>query len=361
MVSESFRLLLKGHDTVECCYYLQPTPGCQIDYEQLAVIREGLRQSKSRDPKPITLGGVDFLLHRSGSSRGFPLVISNADCTIEFGEFNKPSFYATYRSEALWRDSAFGQHQKFMEWATTVGLEAYKPETLSRVDFAFDYVLSVIDFNEDNFVTLCAKDSRYRYEGKLQTMMFGKGDIVLRIYDKVAEIVEKSGKTWFYGLWDGVCEDVWRIEWQTRKDILRRFGIRTFADLQDQQGDLLRYLTHEHTTLRIKSEDGNRSRWLLHPLWRDLQDQIKALDSQGVYREIDRAALVNERLMRIAIAIYGYAKQVAALHCVQSDKRSISKGEAMAVLGSLVQNVHDPLSWRDGVEKRVDLIRLGQW
>lgn len=248
-----------------------------------------------------------------------------------------------------------------MDWATRVGMVAYKAETLSRVDFAFDYHLPVMDFDEENVVTLCAKDGRYRNERKVQTMMFGKGDIVLRIYDKVAEIVESSGKTWFYGLWDGVCEDVWRIEWQTRKDILRRFGIRSFDDLKDQQGDLLRYLTHEHTTLRVKGEDANRSRWPLHPLWLDLQEQIKALGAQGVYREIDRGALINERLMRIAIAIYGYTKQVAALHCVQGGKRTISKGEAMALLGSLVANVHDPLSWRDGVEKRIDLIRLGQW
>jgi hypothetical protein len=91
------------------------------------------------------------------------------------------------------------------------------------------YYLPVIDVDEENVVTLCAKDSRYRNARKGQTMMFGEGDIVLRIYNKVAEIVEKSGKTWFYALWGGVCEDVWRIEWQTRKDILRRFGIRSFT------------------------------------------------------------------------------------------------------------------------------------
>ncbi len=357
----TFRLLLSGHDTVECCYYLRPMPECQIDFEQLAVEREGLRQSKNRDPKPIVLGGVEFLLHRSGSARGYPLIISNSDCTIEFGEFNNPSFYVTYRSAALWRDSAWSQHQKFLIWAMQVGLETFRPETLSRVDFASDYHLPVIDFDEDNVVTLCAKDSRYRDARRMQTMTFGKGDIVLRIYNKVAEIIEKSHKTWFYALWNGVCEDVWRIEWQTRKNILRRFGIRTFADLEDQQGDLMRYLTHEHTTLRIKGEDGNRSRWPLHPLWLDLQEQIKTLGAQGVYRVIDRAALVNERLMRIAVAIYGYTKQVAALECVQRNKPMISKGEALAVLGSLIQNVHDPLAWRDGVEKRIDLIRLGQW
>lgn len=116
-----------------------------------------------------------------------------------------------------------------------------------------------MDFDEDNFDSLSNKDAKYRENGKPQNFQFGRDDIVLRIYDKVAEIKQQSGKTWFYKLW-WQDSGVWRIEWQIRKNILRRFGIRTFADLNDQQGDLLRYLAGEHTTLRVKSDDGTESR-----------------------------------------------------------------------------------------------------
>lgn len=85
--------------------------------------------------------------------------------------------------------------------------------------------------------------------------------------------------------------------------------IRTFADLNDQQGDLLRYLAEEHTTLRFKSEDGNRSRWALHPLWVDLQTQIQKLNATGIYREVDEMGVLNERLMRMAVSINGYMRQ----------------------------------------------------
>ena len=356
----AFRLLLSGHDTVECCYYLRPVPGCGIDFEMLAVHREILRQSKSRDPKPMTLGGVEFLLHRSGSSRGFPFIISNPDWSVEFGEFNDPSFYVTYRSEGLWRESASGQHRKFMQWAAAAGLAAFKPETLSRVDFTFDYYLPVVDFDEDSVVTLSAKDSRYRNDRKLQTLVFGKSDVVLRIYDKIAEIEEASHKTWFFDLW-GVSEDVWRIEWQVRKNVLRRFGIRTFLDLADQQGDVLRFLSHEHDTLRVPSEDSSRSRWPLHPLWVDLQEHIRTLSAQGVYREIDPAVLLNERMMRMAISVYGYLKRVAAVHCIQHGEAFATKDDALQRLEHLIARVHDPLTWKMDVAKRVDLIRLGQW
>ncbi|MEK7437991.1 MAG: hypothetical protein AAB150_14030 [Pseudomonadota bacterium] len=277
MADTAFKLLLDGHDTVECCYYLQAPAGKGLDFERLGALREALRQGKSKDPRPITLGGVEFLLQRYGSSRGFPLVLSNADMSIECGEFNDPSFYVIYRSEALWRESAFALHERFLDWARSLGFVEYRPETLSRVDWTFDYYLPEIDFDEDSLVSLSAKDTKHRKDRQAQGFDFGVGDVRLRMYDKVAEIAEASLKVWFFDLW-GRDTEVWRIEWQVRKELLRRFGIRTYADLQERQerqerqGDFLRYLAHEHDTLRIKTEDTNRSRWPLHPLWIDLQD-----------------------------------------------------------------------------------------
>lgn len=49
-----FKLLLFGHDTVQCAYYLDAGDGGSIDFEHLAIEREAARQSKSREP--LTLG-----------------------------------------------------------------------------------------------------------------------------------------------------------------------------------------------------------------------------------------------------------------------------------------------------------------
>jgi hypothetical protein len=359
-VPASFQLLLAGHDTVQCAYFLAAQRGSEIDFERLGVLKEGLRQSKSRNPMVIPLGGREFLLQPYGSGSGYPCVISNPDCTIEFGEFNHPSFFVTFRSEALWREGAKALHERFLAWAASLGLMPVKPEALSRVDFTFDYQLPALDFNEDAFVSLSAKESRYREDGKLQTVSFGKGDVVLRFYDKIAEIEQQSEKVWLFDLW-GRASDVWRIEWQTRKDILRRFGIRTFADLYDSQGDLLRYLAHEHDTLRVPTPDSNRSRWPLHPLWLDLQAQVETLNAQGVYREIDPGAAMNERLMRIAVSVYGYLKRVAAIQRLQHAEDFVSHPQALERLQSLLERVHDPLTWRTDIDKRVDQMRLGQW
>lgn len=38
-------------------------------------------------------------------------------------------------------------------------------------------------------------------------------------------------------------QDVWRIEWQIRKEQLRKLGISSFKSLNERQGDLLHLLT----------------------------------------------------------------------------------------------------------------------
>ncbi len=188
------RLLLNGFDTIECAYYLAFSDDCQLDFEQLAVEKEELRQLKIRKSKHIRLGSEEFLLASHGTGSGYPFLIENESFSIQFGEFNQPSFFVTYRSVALWHAGIQNLHQRFMVWAQSVGLIAYQPERISRVDFAFDYFLPNIDFDEDNFVSAASKDNQHRKNRKVQTFSFGEGDIKLRVYNKCAEIKEKSAK-----------------------------------------------------------------------------------------------------------------------------------------------------------------------
>jgi len=333
-----------------------------LDYKRLAVEKETLRQNKSRDPKVIELGGIEFLFHPYGSSSGYPFIISNQDYKISFGEFNHPAFFVKFKSLALWQQGVFSLHNQFIQWAERLGFEQQRPESLSRVDFTFDYGVDEIDFDEDHFVSRSKKDTRYRKDHTLQTLQFGKDEIVLRVYDKIAEIEEKSHKEWFYDLWNTEPEQkVWRIEWQVRKAILKRFGIHNLQDLQDGVGDILRYLSCEHETLREPNSDSNRSRWPLHPLWEDLQKQIESFCAQGLYRSIDTDSLLDERLLRIAISIHGYLKMVAAIECIQRRRSMISDEDALKRLYRKMKLIHDPLTWKVDVEKRIEKIRLGQW
>jgi hypothetical protein len=356
----SFRHLMSGFDTIECAYYLMRKSGGTFDFALLGAEKEGLKFSKSKHPKALRLGTEEFLLANHGTGSGFPFLLENESFSIQCGEFNKPNFFVTFRSYALWHHGAMGLHQRFLTWAGSVGLEPYKNEALSRVDFTFDYWIDAIDFDEDNFVTTAVKDNQHRKNRKVQTFTFGTSPIVLRVYNKSDEISESSGKEWFYPLWGGQQENVWRIEWEIRKAMLRLRGIRTFDDLNAGQGDVLRPLVEEGATLRLLTSDSNRSRWPLHPLWVDLSGRIAALNCLGVVRVCDPDAELEERMLRSGIAVYGYLKRVAAIHALQRGKEDVSKDEALRRLGTLMDRFHDPLTWDGEVKRRITEMRLGQ-
>lgn len=353
------KFLLSGLDTVECAYYLAPSSDCKIDFAALREKRELMRRFKDTEQIVFELGGTEFMLSPNGTKSGYPFLISNRDCTIQFGEFNNPSFFVKFSSFALWNKGAKAMHDQFLQWAHGLGFVQVRPEGLSRCDFAFDFQLEDIDFDEDSFVTLADKDNKHRKNGKVQTFSFGTGDIVLRVYNKTDEIREASQKTWFFPLWGGQTENVWRVEWQVRKETLKRFGLRSFQHLFDRHGDALRFLVAEHTSLRVKSSDSNRSRWPVHALWSLLSEQIDTLPAQGVYRYTDPQTHLDASLIRMAISIQGYLKKVAAIECLKQERDMLTQRQAIDLLIPMLQRVHNQLTWRKDVQRRMDVIRIG--
>jgi hypothetical protein len=341
-------------------FFFEPLRHNGLDFDLLSQKKETIRSSQKKLAKPIVLGNFEFLFHPYGSSSGYPYIINNEDFKIEFGEFNKPNFYVTFSSQALWRESAYTLHDKFISWAQSVGYEPYIDESISRVDYCFDFDLPEIDFNENSFKSRSSKDSIYRENRTIQTFNFGKGDVVLRVYDKVTEINQKSNKVWFFLLWEQK-QDVWRIEWQTRKNILRRFDIRTFDDLKMKLGDLLKYLAEEHDTLRVPKNDSNQSRWPLHPLWETLIEHVNNINSLGIYKVYGQPAALELQMTRVAIAILGYLKRAAAIHCVQNDLDLIDIKNALNNMEPYFRTLHDPLAWQIDVKQRKKEIQLGQW
>ena len=356
----SFNFLISGFDTIECAYYLIPTDKYQLDFVSLAVQKENLVRAKNSKQQAIKLGSEEFLLASHGTNSGYPFVIENEVFVIQFGEFNKPNFYVKFRSIALWHHGVLALHERFLAWAASVGMIQSQPERLSRVDYAFDYHLPELDFDEDSFLSQAAKDNQHRKNGKIQTLKFGTDKVVLRIYNKTDEINEVSHKTWLFDLW-GIDHDVWRIEWQVRKDFLRQLGISSFTSLAERQGDLLRVLVKDHTTLRIKSNDSNRSRWAMHPLWLDLTERVDQMDGLGVIKELDEKALLEERFTRIAISVYGYVKRVAAIDALYTGNEKSYMDEAFQHLFNRVSELHDPLTWQQDVNRRAKEMRLGEW
>jgi len=114
MSEREYPLLLPGIDTVQCAYYLQQEHRRDFNFARLLQSRESLRQLGSREGEPLTLGGVPFRLHPHGTRSGYPFLLTSTDFRVECGEFNRPSSFVTFRSQAFWRESAHLLHEKFL-------------------------------------------------------------------------------------------------------------------------------------------------------------------------------------------------------------------------------------------------------
>jgi len=355
-----YTCLLKGPDSLYVSYFFLPRLS-RIDWDDLAYRKELMKARGMAEGDEIQLGCQRFMLQPYGS-KPYSYVLKNRNFVVRLSENMNPCCNVQFLSEGLWQHGIRALVRQFDLWAASVGLEATRAEVIARADWAFDFHLPQIDFDENSFVSLASKDAKHRKDGKAQTFTFGTGDKVVRVYDKCAEIKEASGKTFFYQLW-GQSEDVWRVEFQLRGEGLKASGIKKIADLYFGQAALLRNLARKHTSLRLPSSDSNRSRWPLHPLWASLLVAIAALPHQGGMEGFEEALPVKSRLLEQQKSIFGHLKSIGTLLTILEGRDSpLSLDETLKRLKvDLMLNHYHPAEWNADLDDRRKRHALGAW
>lgn len=356
---ETFPCLLRGFDSLYISYYLD-LASCDIDFDDLEFRKQEAKADRGRDFAEVELGSERFALLLGGRGK-YRFVLANDFFEVRLSEGMQPSCYVQFFSKALWQLGLDALCRRLDRWFASLAIVKQRPEVIGRSDWAFDFHVDAPDFTIDHFVSRAAKDAMYREHGKEQTFNFGRGHVVVRVYDKCAEIEQESGKSWFYELW-GQRESVWRIEFQVRGERLKTAGIRSIDELRDLQNDLLRELASRHTTLRKPNGDGNRSRWPLHPLWRQLQAEIASLPQTGLVQAIDPKGTLRWRQEQQLRAIYGSLKGFGAVVQLLSGREdTIPLPELLKRLQKLLERDHCPQLWREDIQRRVTAHGLGRW
>ena len=144
---------------------------------------------------------------------------------------------------------------------------------------------------------------------QLSGFMFGKGDVVARIYDKTLEM-QVRGSTWQELMWhDRDPEDgVWRVEFQFRRRGLTTFGIRSMDQALRSRQDLWEYGTR-WLSLRRPTRHMKMSRWPEASVWVKLRNAQLGSPRSDLIRE--RVRLADER--RLVSGFLGYVSSVAAM------------------------------------------------
>jgi hypothetical protein len=324
------------------------------------VVRKELESGRER---AVNTQGVllhprlPLLIYPSGKRPNYRWHLQHPDFHLFLADQAKPlteagNAYFSIGSEALWRDGLRKAVYGATELISRLGgrVNTLKP---SRCDFSADFRVPgglAEAFLETHMVCPSTKNKSVRTATELETFHVGAASaaVQLRIYNKSREI-EVSGKNWFREVWgEEAAGDVWRVEFQLRRCVLRQFDVNSLDDLQLKLAGIWAYLTQDWFSLRLRDNE-NTTRRSVVPFWSAVQglaDRFGPLLS--VSRTWTRSAPSIEKTMP---RLMGYFKSFAAL------KSSPDFDSAVCHLIEAVYDSVNPTEFATEVTER--MIRIG--
>jgi hypothetical protein len=256
-----------GVDTLEATFEGELPDGFVDDLNR----RKQLAQLHD-EPQEVMLNGEMFYVQPKG--RGFySLVLRNQDMDLLFG-----SAGLRYPMSAVF--SSYGLARRGVDnlWSIAESIGAAAdcfPYSISRIDVAIDFQGWVPTFEEMRSV-VCKTDFHPVYPSvdNPQTFQFGKGDVVVRVYDKTKQ-AHDCDKSWWVFIWR-LCSGfdqslpVWRAEVQVRRPVLKELGLTSPAEVFERIDAIFDYGLR-WASLRVPGSDSNLTRCEEHPAWETLR------------------------------------------------------------------------------------------
>ncbi len=255
---------------------------------------------------PIQLGMEDdffYNCHATGRQGGYAFHISRADVDIFVSArkdwMDTPNVWVDIGSASCWAPG----YSSIIHHVTEL-LKIYhgtiRKNTVSEVHICADFIGLEIETlgieDPEKWITRAEKFNAYsdrrkftgisldQTEGDLGLAVetgiaIGKGDISLRIYDKVYEIKRNNSKrSLFASVWNKDEFDeqpVTRVEYQLRKNVLKQFRVKTLEELFLNINALWSYCTWDwsryckHTFDR---ENRHQDRAIIHEWWMEVHN-----------------------------------------------------------------------------------------
>lgn len=259
-------VLWSGVDTLEASFKGELAP-------ELAEYLDELKALAQLEERPVTtiLGDYPFSVSGSGL-KPWRWLLKGDDFHLRLSPSRHiPTASVRLLSVAL---ATYGHEQLYRLAYDVAGLVGELDEAgASRLDIFADlqgFEPSVADMEG----IVCPASYRgVHLSGSVpQTFQYGKGALVLRVYNKTAELAS-SHKAWLREVWatrDGYDSerDVWRVEVQLRREALSSLGCHTIADAFAMLADLF---ASALAWCELRVPDGaNQSRWVRSAVWDEL-------------------------------------------------------------------------------------------
>ena len=297
LVNSSAIKVHRGIDTLKVSFYADWADFSE--YESLLETKELLQATEFELSAPISIGFLKFNLHRSGV-RFYPLRLTCGDITLLLSKTVSTASRPTIRLEigSLSSQTALLNTLSTIKvWFEQNGIEIVR-EVVSEVHLAADFIGQAIEHlnltNEDFWIYKAVSFTVHRHNRRLSGVSIGKGDIMLRVYDKVLELQSAHHKQEvFSDLWGVPFSkdlNVTRVEYQLRRPVLKDFtdlehckeGVTTVDDLLKGLNALWLYCTVDWARFvktLVDRDNNNQSQALVSDFW----SIVRSVVWQSVY------------------------------------------------------------------------------
>lgn len=230
-------------------------------------------------------GGLSFNLQRTGAGK-YNYVLKSGDITLMFSNHKADAPFPNCRIEigsvSCWEPGWEYIFYRLCSWLKIYGA-SIKQEKISEFHITAD--LLDVDFTETGFddrFQWITRSNKWKVEGEFDDsnyIAFGKGDMMLRVYDKTAEIKRNGAKSAiFHSIWrkqiNRTPEHVTRIEYQMRRPVFKEFQINTVADLRRNQNSVWQYCVSQWSRFcsdKVDRKNKNHQRSATAFIWSVVQ------------------------------------------------------------------------------------------
>ena len=287
---QNTQLLRVGIDSLYLSYHGTLSAEMAIRLDKLKEL------AQSKDPDRVKLAQISIGEHLfEVKDRGrFPyeFILVDRWYRIEVAGLRAeraPMAYVKIASEPLTFEGPERVEADLRSVIEALGLVDGEP-SVSRADLCVDFTtdLAIGSIQEREWVTRARTFSQHSVSRKFSGWSIAVGsDLSARLYNKLLEL-DKSGKDYLRQIWmdlgwDGI-QDIWRLEFQYRREVLRQLGVKYFRDLLQLLGGLWFYSTNDWLRLTCPDPiDKTQTRWPTNPMWQALQGADWGVE-QGCHR-----------------------------------------------------------------------------
>ncbi|NQZ54535.1 MAG: replication initiation factor [Piscirickettsiaceae bacterium] len=288
--SYNTKILRTGIDSLYLSYQ-----GNLLEESSIRLI-ELKKLAQSNEPHTVSLAQIALNDHvfevKDRGRHPFAFILNDNWYRIEIaklGAIRTPLAHVQVRSELLTQHGVENSVSDLNNIVNELGILTESP-AVSRLDLCVDFVTDypLFEISDNDWVTRAKTMDRYTVKREFSGWSIGiGGNIIARLYNKTLEM-EKHPRSYLEELhrecgWDGVS-DVWRLEFQFRREALRELGLKSFGSLSESLAGLWQYASTDWLRLIVPSDtDKTQSRWLTACVWGVLQ-QAKWSGDQKVSR-----------------------------------------------------------------------------